>query len=65
MIPIRFRILALIATGTIINYLDRINISVAGPKIMEETGWGKADWGWVLSIFLVGYALFQYPGGSL
>ncbi len=65
MIPIRFRILALIATGTIINYLDRINISVAGPNIMRETGWGKADWGWVLSIFLVGYALFQYPGGSL
>lgn len=65
MIPIRIRIVALIALGTIINYLDRINISVAGPKIMEETGWDKAEWGWVLSIFLVGYALFQYPGGAL
>ena len=65
MIPIRIRIVVLIALGTIINYLDRINISVAGPQIMEETGWGKAEWGTVLSIFLVGYALFQYPGGAL
>ena len=65
MIPIRIRIVALIALGTIINYLDRINISVAGPQIMQETGWGKAEWGTVLSIFLVGYALFQYPGGAL
>ncbi|NIY42748.1 MAG: MFS transporter, partial [Gemmatimonadetes bacterium] len=32
---------------------------------MADTGWDEARFGWVFSIFLVGYAMFQYPGGSL
>lgn len=65
MVPVRVRIVGLIALGTMINYVDRINISVAASQIMEETGWDAARFGYVFSAFLVGYALFQYPGGSL
>lgn len=55
----------MIMLGTMINYVDRINISVAAADIMRDTGWDEARFGWVFSVFLIGYALFQYPGGAL
>ncbi len=63
--PIRFQMIGLITLGTMINFLDRVNISVAASKIMEATGWDEARFGWVFSSFLIGYALLQYPGGAL
>lgn len=61
--PVRYNIIALLTLGTMINYIDRVNISVAAPDIMRETGWNEAQFGFVFSAFLVGYALLQYPGG--
>ena len=61
--PVRYNIVALLMLGTMINYVDRVNISVAAPDIMRATGWDKAQFGVVFSAFLVGYALFQYFGG--
>jgi ACS family glucarate transporter-like MFS transporter len=46
-------------------YLDRVNISIAGPSLTREFGIDNVEFGWVLSAFLVGYALFQTPGGAL
>lgn len=63
--PVRYNIIGLLTLGTMINYIDRVNISVAAPDIMRETGWDKAQFGLVFSAFLVGYALFQYPGGLI
>ncbi len=63
--PIRYRMIGLVLLGTMLNYVDRINISVAAADIMRDTGWDEARFGWVFSSFLVGYALFQYPGGTL
>jgi ACS family glucarate transporter-like MFS transporter len=65
LIPIRYRIVGLITLGTMLNYVDRINISVAATEIMRDTGWDEARFGWVFSTFLIGYALFQSPGGAL
>ncbi len=65
LLPIRYRIIGLITLGTMINYVDRINISVAAADIMNDTGWDEGRFGWVFSVFLIGYALFQYPGGAL
>jgi sugar phosphate permease len=63
--PVRYKVVGLLFLSTIINYADRVNISVAGPDIMRETGWDKAQFGVVLSAFLLGYALFQFPGGII
>lgn len=62
--PVRYRIIGLVTLGTVINYIDRVNISVAAPEIMRSTGWDEARFGLVFSAFLLGYALFQYPGGA-
>lgn len=48
-----------------IAYLDRVNISIAGHTITEQYHLSNVELGWIFSAFVVGYALFQTPGGSL
>lgn len=46
-------------------YLDRVNISIAGPILQREFGLSNTQLGYVFSSFVIGYALFQIPGGRL
>jgi ACS family glucarate transporter-like MFS transporter len=48
-----------------IAYLDRVNISIAGRTIQQEFHLDDIQLGWVFSAFLVGYSVFQTPGGWL
>ncbi len=60
---VRWRILALVTLLSMLTYLDRLNLSIAGGSIQAEFGFTNDAMGWVLSAFLLGYALFQIPGG--
>ncbi len=44
---------------------DRILISVAKDPVASDLGLSDKQMGWVLSIFALGYALFQTPSGYL
>jgi ACS family glucarate transporter-like MFS transporter len=46
-------------------YLDRVNISVAGGHIERDFHLTPVQLGWVFSAFLLGYAVFQAPGGRM
>jgi ACS family glucarate transporter-like MFS transporter len=46
-------------------YIDRIAISTAKTPVTAEFGLSDAQFGWVLSAFALGYALFQTPAGAL
>jgi len=46
-------------------FLDRVNISIAGTLLTHDYHLSNVHLGWVFSAFLVGYALFQTPGGRL
>jgi len=46
-------------------FLDRVNISIAGKSLAAEYHLSNVQLGWVFSAFLIGYALFQTPGGRL
>ncbi len=48
-----------------IAYLDRVNISIAGSEIQKGYGLTNIQLGYVFSAFVIGYALFQAPGGRL
>jgi MFS family permease len=63
--PVRYNMIGLLFCSTVVNYIDRVNISVAAPVIMRETGWDKGQFGLVFSAFLIGYALLQIPGGVI
>ena len=59
----RFVILALLAVGTMINYLDRTVLGIAAPSMTKELGIGAAVMGVVFSAFSWSYAVAQIPGG--
>ena len=63
--PVRYKLVGLLATGSAINYADRVNISVAAPIMMVALGWDEARFGVIFSAFLLGYGLLQIPGGVL
>jgi ACS family glucarate transporter-like MFS transporter len=48
-----------------VSFLDRVNISVAGASIASDYNLSNLELGFVFSAFLLGYALFQTPGGWL
>lgn len=61
----RNRVLGLLSLLLVITYLDRVCISVAGPRIQEDLHLGPAAWGWITGIFTLSYALFEIPSGML
>src|SRR3989442_10890851 len=56
-------ILALVAVGTMINYLDRTVLGIAAPFLTVDLGLTAAKMGLVFSAFSWSYALLQIPGG--
>lgn len=56
-------ILALVAIGTAINYLDRTVLGVAAPYLTRDLGLTPTQMGLVFSAFSWSYALLQIPGG--
>ncbi len=59
----RFLMLALLAIGTMINYLDRTVLGIAAPSLTQELGLTPAIMGVMFSAFSWAYALGQIPGG--
>ena len=47
------------------SYLDRVNLSIAGPTVQKEFGLSDVQLGYVFTAFFCSYALFQAPGGRL
>jgi ACS family D-galactonate transporter-like MFS transporter len=60
---VRYAALALIATGTLINYLDRTILGIAAPALTGELRISPTMMGLVFSAFSWTYAAAQVPGG--
>ena len=60
---VRYRILALLAVGTMINYLDRTVLGIAAPQLTRELGINAALMGLMFSVFSWSYVASQIPGG--
>src|SRR4029453_18466267 len=56
-------ILAMVAVGTMINYLDRTVLGIAAPFMTRDLGLTATQMGLVFSAFSWSYALLQIPGG--
>lgn len=63
--PSRWLILGLLFAVSVVTYVDRVNISVAARQMMPALGLTDQQMGFVFSAFVIGYALFQIPGGWL
>jgi MFS family permease len=61
----RWTIGVLLASGILVNYFDRINLSVAAPQLQQEFGLSPQELGFLFSAFFWSYALLQVPGGMV
>jgi MFS family permease len=61
----RHRVLGLLFLLSIITYLDRVCISVAGPAMQRDLGLSASQWGVVVGIFALSYAIFEIPSGAM
>jgi len=61
----RYAVAFLLVLLFAVTYLDRVCISVAGPRIQEALGINPAAWGWVTGIFTLSYCLFEIPTGAM
>lgn len=60
---VRWIILALLFLVSVVTYIDRVNISVTARQMMPAYGFTDQEMGIIFSSFVIGYALFQIPGG--
>ena len=65
LLPVRWWIAILLFLSYVVWYMDRTNISIAGPVMMKYFHWSAAQFGMVQSAFFIGYAITQIPGGWL
>lgn len=61
----RNRVLAMICGLMTILMLDRVCLSVAGPRMQAALHIGPAEWGWVNAVFAIAFACFEIPMGAL
>lgn len=62
---VRWGIGVLLGAGVLINYFDRINLSVGAPQSQREFGLTDGELGWLFSGFFWSYALLQIPTGMI
>ena len=62
---IRWWIAGTVFLATTINYIDRQALSVAAPVIRQDLGLSNEQYGWIVSAFLLAYAVMQVGSGKL
>jgi MFS transporter, ACS family, glucarate transporter len=62
---VRHQVLGFLICLFAITYIDRVCISVAGPRMQEDLGIDPIGWGWVTAMFTLSYALFEIPTGTM
>jgi len=61
----RHRVVGLLYFLILITYLDRVTISLVGVRIKAAFHLSNTQFGWVLSAFVLAYAIFEIPSGFL
>jgi ACS family glucarate transporter-like MFS transporter len=61
----RHRVLAMLFLLSVITFIDRVCISLAGPRMQQELHMSPDQWGWVVGAFAIAYAAFEIPSGAI
>ncbi|HZD50857.1 MAG TPA: MFS transporter [Silvibacterium sp.] len=61
----RWGIALLLGVGVLVNYIDRVNVSVAQQYLHETFGITTVTFGWLLGAYSWTYAMLQLPSGVL
>lgn len=61
----RWGIALLLSCGVLVNYVDRINLTISHDALRTSFGFSDVVFGWLLSAYNLTYALCQVPAGLL
>lgn len=61
----KYGVLIILSVLSVITFLDRNAISLAGQRITSELGLTEGQFGWILGAFTISYGLFEIPTGLL
>ena len=64
-IPYRYILVLFTFLLTVLLYVDRACISTAKESIMHDLNFSVTEFGWVMAVFTLGYALLQTPSGRM
>src|SRR5215210_5946649 len=62
---LRWWIISLVFLATLINYIDRLTISVLAPVITRDLGLTNTEFGGIITWFLLAYTISQSVSGKL
>ena len=60
----RHGVLALLGAVSVITFIDRLAIAVAGPGLQRDVHLTAVEWGWVLSSYVIANTVFEIPSGA-
>jgi len=61
----RYVVAALLLLATMINYADRLMLSVVAPQVRSEFGMTEQDYGHIVAIFMAAYAIMYAASGPI
>ena len=61
----RYFVVVFAVVLAVIQYIDRVAISMVAGDIQKDLGLSQKDFGWVFGAFTLAYALFEIPTGYL
>ncbi|MDE3063372.1 MAG: MFS transporter [Acidobacteriota bacterium] len=61
----RHKVLGLLGALSVVVFLDRMAIAVAGPSIQVDLHLEPEQWGWILSAYVLANGLFEAPSGAM
>jgi MFS transporter, ACS family, glucarate transporter len=64
-IAVRWKIFLFLFSFGLVGYFQRSNVPVAGYYLMPDLGLSQMQFGWLLTAFIAGYTVMQFPGGLL
>ncbi len=61
----RHRVLVLLGLLSVLTFLDRLAVAVAGPAIQANLHIQPQNWGWILSAYVLANGIFEVPSGAM
>jgi ACS family glucarate transporter-like MFS transporter len=61
----RQRVLTMLFLLSIITFVDRACISLAGPRMQQELNLSPGRWGWIMGVYSIAYSGFEIPSGAI
>lgn len=61
----RHRVLGLLGLLSVLTFLDRLAVAVAGPAIQADLHIPPQNWGWILSAYVLANGVFEVPSGAM